>query len=176
MQPSAWLAETKIRDFLIEALNGIVTVKALGTEQQILRRFERLSEHAAGCTYDIVRLADDAQSFGSMVSTLTQIATATIGAILAINGQISIGVVACSTMLAGRVIQPLLRLVSAWNEIQGVMVARRSQSQSSICRSSDPSALHPAIRASPARLVFDDVWFRPCRGQRAGPRRSESGS
>ena len=39
----------------------------------------------------------------SLVSTLTQIATATIGAILAINGQISIGVVACSTMLAGRV-------------------------------------------------------------------------
>ena len=44
------VAEAKIRDFLIEALNGIVTVKALGTEQQILRRFERLSEQAAGCT------------------------------------------------------------------------------------------------------------------------------
>ena len=117
------VAETKIRDFLIEAMNGIVTVKALGTEQQILRRFERLSEQAARCTYNVVRLADDAQSFGSMVSILTQIATATIGAILAINGEISIGVVACSTMLAGRVIQPLLRLVSAWNEIQGVMVA-----------------------------------------------------
>ena len=128
------VAEAKIRDFLVEALNGIVTVKALGTEQQILRRFERLSEQAAGCTYSIVRLADDAQSFGSMVSILTQIATATIGAILAINGQISIGVVACSTMLAGRVIQPLLRLVAAWNEIQGVMVARRWQSRSSICR------------------------------------------
>ena len=117
------VAEAKIRDFLIEALNGIVTVKALGTEQQILRRFERLSEQAAGSTHDVVRLADDAQSFGSMVSILTQIATATIGAVLAINGEISIGVVACSTMLAGRVIQPLLRLVSAWNEIQGVIVA-----------------------------------------------------
>ena len=45
-----FIAETKLRDFLIEALNGIVTVKALGTEQQILRRFERLSEHAAHCT------------------------------------------------------------------------------------------------------------------------------
>ena len=117
------VAETKVRDFLVEALNDIVTVKALGTEQQFQRRFERLSEQAAGCTYRIVRLVDDSQSFAALVSTLTQIATATIGAILAINGQISIGVVACSTMLAGRVIQPLLRVVSAWNEIQGAMVA-----------------------------------------------------
>ena len=116
-------AEAKIRDFLIETLNGVVTVKALGTEQQILRRFERLSEQAARSTHDVVRLADDAQNFGSMVSIFTQIATATVGATLAINGQISIGVVACSTMLAGRIIQPLLRLASAWNEIQNVIVA-----------------------------------------------------
>ena len=117
------LAETKIRDFLIETLNGIVTVKALGTEQQILRRFERLSEQAAGSTHDVVRLTDDAQSFGSMISIFTQIATATVGATLAVNGHVSVGVIACSTMLAGRIIQPLLRLASAWNEIQGVIVA-----------------------------------------------------
>jgi ABC-type bacteriocin/lantibiotic exporter with double-glycine peptidase domain len=36
--------QAMIRDFLVEVLNGIVTVKALGTEQQILRRFERLSD------------------------------------------------------------------------------------------------------------------------------------
>jgi ATP-binding cassette, subfamily C, bacterial LapB len=154
------VAETKIRDFLVEALNGIVTVKALGTEQQILRRFERLSEHAARCTYSIVRLADDAQSFGSMVSILTQMATATIGAILAINGQISIGVVACSTMLAGRVIQPLLRLVSAWNEIQGVMVAEEIAKPIFDL----PKSEHPAARShtrvhQAARVVFDNVCF-----------------
>jgi ABC-type bacteriocin/lantibiotic exporter with double-glycine peptidase domain len=59
------VAETKVRDFLVEALNDIVTVKALGTEQQILRRFERLSEQAAGCTYRVVRLVDDAQLCGT---------------------------------------------------------------------------------------------------------------
>jgi ABC-type bacteriocin/lantibiotic exporter with double-glycine peptidase domain len=116
------VAETKVRDFLVEALNDIVTVKALGTEQQILRRFERLYEQSAGYTYRTVRLIDDAQSLASLVSILTQVATATVGAILAINGQISIGVAACSTMLAGRN-STLLRVVTAWNEIQGAMVA-----------------------------------------------------
>ena len=42
------IAEAKIRDFLVEALNGIVTVKAVAMEQQVLRRFERLAEQASG--------------------------------------------------------------------------------------------------------------------------------
>src|SRR5262245_9730243 len=66
------ITETNVRDFLVEALNDIATVKALGAEQQFQRRFERLSEQAAGCTYRMVRLVDDSQSFASLVSTLTQ--------------------------------------------------------------------------------------------------------
>jgi ATP-binding cassette subfamily C protein LapB len=158
--------EAKIRDFLIEALNGIVTVKALGTEQQILRRFERLSEQAAGCTRDVVRLADDAQSFGSMISIFTQIATSTVGAILAVNGDISIGVVACSTMLAGRVIQPLLRLVAAWNEIQGVIVSEAiAKPIFDLPTSNNLSIPSPEANRSPARLVFENVSF--AHGQKA---------
>jgi ATP-binding cassette, subfamily C, bacterial LapB len=62
------VAETGVRDFLVETLNDIATVKALGTEQQFQRRFERLSEQAAGCTYRMVRLVDDGQSFAALVS------------------------------------------------------------------------------------------------------------
>lgn len=155
------VAETRIRDFMIETLNGIVTVKALGTEQQILRRFERLQEHAAGSTHDVVRLADEAQSFGSMVSIFTQIATATIGAVLAVNGSISVGVVACSTMLAGRVIQPLLRLVAAWNEIQGVIVSEEIAKPIFDLPEGDRliAPIADGGARSPASVRFDNVRF-----------------
>jgi ATP-binding cassette subfamily C protein LapB len=152
-------AEAKIRDFLIEALNGIVTAKALGMEQQILRRFERLSEQAAGCTYNVVRLADNAQSYGSIVSVLTQMATATTGAVLVIGGQISIGVVACGTMLAGRIIQPLLRLVAAWNEIQSVMVATETAKPIFELPAARRTAADDERLKQPVRLVFDHVTF-----------------
>ncbi len=153
-------AEARIRDFLIEVMNGIVTVKALGAEQQILRRFERLSQQAAAHTHAVVRLSDDAQSMASMMSTLTQIATATMGAILAVQGVISIGVVACSTLLAGRVIQPLLRLVSAWNEIQGVMVAEEmAKPVFHLPRRNRLKAQEPQVLGEPARLSFDGVVF-----------------
>lgn len=153
-------AEAKSRDFLMEALNGIVTAKALGMEQQILRRFERLAEQTAGCTYNVVRLADYAQSYGSMVSVLTQIATATTGAALVINGQLSVGVVACATMLAGRIMQPLLRLVAAWNEIQGVLAAKETAKY--VFELPDARRQAPAISERPklpARLIFDNVTF-----------------
>jgi ATP-binding cassette subfamily C protein LapB len=154
------VAEARMRDFMIETLNGIVTVKALGTEQQILRRFERLAEHAAGSTYGVVRLADDLQSLGSMVSIVAQMATATLAAVLAINGTISVGVVACSTMLAGRMIQPLLRLVSAWNEIQGLFVSKQiAQPIFELPDSTPLTVPDTAGEWSPVRLVFDKVRF-----------------
>jgi ATP-binding cassette subfamily C protein LapB len=152
-------AEARIRDFLIEVMGGIATVRALGAEQQILRRFERLSQQAAAHTNHVVRLTDDAQSFASMIAILTQIATSTIGAVLAVRGEISVGVVACSTMLAGRVIQPLLRLVSAWNEIQGVVVAEEiARPIFNLPKADRLGVSVPQGEQHPARLVFEDVW------------------
>jgi ATP-binding cassette subfamily C protein LapB len=149
-----------MRDFLMEVMHGIVTIRALGAEQQILRRFERLSEQAAAHTRTVVRLADDAQSFSSSVSTLTQIGTATAGAVLAVRGEMSLGVVASSTMLASRVIQPLLRLVSAWNEIQAVMVAEEMMKPILALPARHHDRGEAGIRESgPLALTFDDVWF-----------------
>jgi ATP-binding cassette subfamily C protein LapB len=153
-------AEARMRDFLMEVMHGIVTIRALGAEQQILRRFERLSEQAAAHTRTVVRLADDAQSFSSSVSTLTQIGTATAGAVLAVRGEMSLGVVASSTMLASRVIQPLLRLVSAWNEIQAVMVAEEMMKPILALPARHHDRGEAGIRESgPLALTFDDVWF-----------------
>jgi ATP-binding cassette subfamily C protein LapB len=154
-------AEAKVRDFLVEALGGIVTVKAFAMEQQILRRFERLAEQASGYTYNLVRLSDDAQSLGSLVSTLTQLTTLTVGALLAIHGDITIGALACCTMLSGRVMQPLMRLVAAWNEIHAVMVA--SETAHPIFelpkrRGSKPLSTAAPLR--PAQVTFDKLTFR----------------
>lgn len=154
------IAEAKLRDFLAESLNGIVTVKALAMEPQVLRRFERLAEQAFGSTYHLVRLSDDAQSFGTMVSTFTQMTTATVGAILAINGELSIGALACCTMLAGRVIQPLLRLVAAWNEIQADLVANDTAKPIFGLPKNTRIDWHSrALPQQPAMVTFDNVTF-----------------
>ncbi|WP_195930480.1 peptidase domain-containing ABC transporter [Hyphomicrobium album] len=151
-------SEAKTRDFLHETLSGIVDVKALAMEQQVLRRFERLEEAASGHSYNVHLLSDNAVSLASLASTTTQLATVTLGALLTINGDITIGALACCTMLSGRVMQPLGRLVSSWNEIHSVIVAEETARPIYELPRNDRPA--PAInRALPARVVFEDVSF-----------------
>jgi ATP-binding cassette, subfamily C, bacterial LapB len=114
--------DMKTRDFLIEAINGLPTIKAGAMENQMQRRFERLQETLAGHSFTSMRLAEETQAFGNLLSGLTQMMTVTVGAVLVINGTLSIGALACCVLLAGRAVQPLLRCVAVWNELQSVIV------------------------------------------------------
>ncbi|MDO9382683.1 MAG: ATP-binding cassette domain-containing protein [Hyphomicrobiaceae bacterium] len=114
--------DMKIRDFLTETLVGLTTVKANAMEPQMLRRFERLQETLADRSARIVRLSEEAQAFAGLLSNLTQMVTVTVGAVFVINGELSVGTLACCVMLSGRAVQPLLRCVAVWNELQAVVV------------------------------------------------------
>ena len=116
------LEDMKTRDFLIEAINGLPTIKASAMESQMQRRFERLHETLAAQSFTSIRLAEETQAFGNLLSSLTQMMTVTVGAAFVINGTLSIGALACCVMLAGRAVQPLLRCVAVWNELQSVIV------------------------------------------------------
>ena len=116
------MEDMKTRDFLIEAINGLPTIKAGAMESQMQRRFERLQETLATHSFTSIRLAEETQAFGNLLSGLTQMMTVTVGAVLVIDGMLSIGALACCVMLAGRAVQPLLRCVAVWNELQSVIV------------------------------------------------------
>jgi ATP-binding cassette, subfamily C, bacterial LapB len=114
--------DMKTRDFLVEALNGLPTIKASAMENQMQRRFERLQETVAAHSFSSIKLAEETQAFTGLLSNLTQMITVTVGAAFVINGEMSVGALACCVMLAGRAVQPLLRCVAVWNELQSVMV------------------------------------------------------
>ncbi len=114
--------DMKVRDFLIETLTGLTTIKAAAMEAQMLRRFERLQEGLAERCARIVRLSEEAQAFAGLLSNLTQMFTVTIGAYFVMAGSMSVGTLACCVMLAGRAVQPLLRSIAVWNELQTVVV------------------------------------------------------
>jgi ATP-binding cassette subfamily C protein LapB len=53
------------------------------------------------------------------------ITVVTAGAFLAIEGQMSIGSLACCTLLATRTTQPVLRAISAWSQLQNASLAQQ---------------------------------------------------
>ena len=104
------IEDMKTRDFLIEAINGLPTIKASAMESQMQRRFEMLQETLAAHSNRSIRLAEETQAFGNLLSSLTQMITVTAGAVFVIQGTLSIGALAACVMLAGRAVQPPLAL------------------------------------------------------------------
>ncbi len=109
--------------FIIEVIGGMLTVKALAMEPQLLRRYERLQESGATTTYRVTYLSNLGQSVGALFSNLTMVAVATAGATQIIAGELTIGGLAACTLLAGRTVQPLLRALGLWTQFQSIALA-----------------------------------------------------
>lgn len=145
--------------FIIEVLRGIHTVKGLGMEAPMLRRYERLQEAAALATYDMAFLSDMARSMGVLFANVTLVAVASVGALFVINGELSIGGLAACTLLAGRIVQPMLRAASLATEIERVAVARDRIAE--LFRT--PLEMHGAGSGNPnfaGAIEFRNVSFR----------------
>jgi ATP-binding cassette subfamily C protein LapB len=153
------IEDMKTRDFLIEAINGLPTIKASAMESQMQRRFERLQETLATHSFTSIRLAEETQAFGNLLSGLTQMMTVTVGAVFVIAGTLSIGALACCVMLAGRAVQPLLRCVSVWNELQSVIVGLE-KSGPLLKLPRVPERSQPAWTKGPMDIRLAGVSFR----------------
>ncbi len=159
------IEDMKTRDFLIEAINGLPTIKASAMESQMQRRFERLQQTLATHSFTSIRLAEETQAFSNLLSGLTQMMTVTVGAVFVIAGTLSIGALACCVMLAGRAVQPLLRCVAVWNELQSVIVGlEKAGPLLKLPRVQERS--HPAWTKGPMDIRFAGVSFRHDQGSR----------
>ncbi len=111
--------------FMIEILSGITTVKALTMERQMMRRYERLMDGAAAAAHRVAYISAVSQSLGGLFSNLTVVALAAYGSLMVLDGVITVGQLAASTLLAGRMMQPLLRAMGIWTNFQSIRVARK---------------------------------------------------
>jgi len=110
--------------FVIEVLTGITTVKALTMERQIMRRYERLMDGAASAAHDVTFLSGASQSLGGLFSNLAIVAVVSYGSLMVLDGEITTGQLVASSLLAGRVMQPLLRAMGIWTHFQSIRVAK----------------------------------------------------
>lgn len=119
-----WEFDDRRYSFIVETLNGIPAIKSMAMEPQIQRRYERLLRTGASATYRTIELGGIAQSFGAVFAGVTMVSVVSVGALLVIDGVLSMGSLAACTLLSGRTIQPLLKGLSLWTQLQSVDVAR----------------------------------------------------
>jgi ATP-binding cassette subfamily C protein LapB len=115
--------EDRRHAFVIEVLTGVHTVKALGMEALMNRRYERLLGRNAETTHRALRLGSRANEAGALTAQLTIVVVAVVGATLVMDGSLTVGGLVACTFLAGRALQPMMRGLGLWAQLQNLKVA-----------------------------------------------------
>lgn len=105
-------------DFIIEALKSVQTIKSMAMEPLMMRRFERLQAASSVVIRRLVGLTNETQNFSALYAAMSAATIVFIGALLVLNGRLTIGGLACCMLLSSQLLQPLLRSLAAWNESQ----------------------------------------------------------
>jgi ATP-binding cassette subfamily C protein LapB len=116
-------------NFIIEVLSGIHTIKAMAMEAPMMRRYERLLESCTKGDHRTAMSSAAALNTGAFFSELTMVAVVGFGAMLALDGRLTVGGLAACTLLAGRSLQPLQRAMGIWTRFQSIRLARRRVKQ-----------------------------------------------
>lgn len=149
------------QSFLVEAISGIQTVKAMAVEPPLLRKWEEQLAGYVRASFRATSLITVAGHVATGVQKITMVAVLWVGAYRVIGGELSIGQLIAFTMISAQVTGPLLRLVNLWQEFQQVGI--------SVQRLGDVLNTQPEPSYSPGRttlpevaggVVFEGVTFR----------------
>ncbi|MBN1378178.1 MAG: type I secretion system permease/ATPase [Gammaproteobacteria bacterium] len=147
--------------FLIEAINGIETVKAGAVEPQNQRRWEEQLAAYVKAGFRTTNLGNIANQSTSFISKLTVLLILWVGAHKVMAGDLSVGQLIAFNMIAGRVSGPILRLAQLWQDFQQ---ARISVERLGDILNSQPEPAHNPGRGSlpklEGRIEFEKVTFR----------------
>ncbi len=151
------------QSYLVEAVNGVQTIKSFAIEPKVQQKWEGLLADYTVANFNTTILGSVAGTIAQFIERIFDILILYFGAKLVIEGVLTVGQMVAFRMLSSRVSQPVMRLVQMWQDFQ--------QTSLSIKRLGDifNSKPEPSINSVTSRLpkikgniVFDKVSFRYC--------------
>jgi len=106
------------QSFLVEYITGINTVKSLAIEPQMNQKWENLLSQYVKATFSTMKLTNVAGNTAQYIQKMSSLAVLWFGAQQVMEGKLTVGQLIAFQMLAGKVIDPILRLVNAWQDYQ----------------------------------------------------------
>ena len=153
--------DARKQDFIIEVLGSIQTVKANAMEPLIMRRFERLQSAASVVTRRMIALTGDARTYNNAYAALSTVTIVGAGAVLVLNGRLTLGALACCMLLSSQLLQPLMRSLASWNDIK--LAQHRRERVAAIFRDCEarplPASRFPA-RFAPKKVSLNNLTIR----------------
>lgn len=150
------------QSFLIEAVTGMQTIKAMALEPILYRKWENVLARYVTASFRTELLAGTGGAIGQIIQKSANLAILWVGALLVMDNALTVGQLIAFQMISGRVINPVLRLVQLWQSFQqvGLSVERlgdimntRAEPTSSAGKSSLP-AIQGAVRMESVRFRY----------------------
>jgi subfamily B ATP-binding cassette protein HlyB/CyaB len=146
--------------FLVEAINGIDTLKAMAVEPQMMRRWENQQAAYVTAGFRTATLGTIAHQGVDFIGKLVTVGTIWIGARLVIAGDLTVGQLIAFNMLAGRVAMPVMRLAQLWTDFQQTGISVQRLGDILNARTEVASANRSTLPPLTGRIEIDQVVFR----------------
>jgi subfamily B ATP-binding cassette protein HlyB/CyaB len=148
------------QSFLVEAVSGVETVKAMALEPMMQRRWEEQLAAYVSAAFRVITLGTVASQTAAMINKITVVAILFFGAGLVINNKLTVGELVAFNMIASQLAAPVLRIAQLWQEFQQVRLSV-DRVGDILNTTPEPGAAGqanlPAIRGD---IRFENVSFR----------------
>ena len=153
---------------LVETLNGLETIKALGAGALLRKRWQEAVAHQSQVGLKSRFLAQLATNVAALSQQAVQVAVVTVGALLMTEGQLGMGAIIACTILSGRAVAPMAQVTQLLTRINQTR-ASTSRARSSFATSASPTQARPSrrCRTCPSRSRRASAWPSSARSARA---------
>lgn len=111
------------QSLLVEALNGVQTIKAQNAENTVRWRWQRSYSSFMSESFRTLLIGISTGTTGNFLSQLSSLITLWVGAYLVIQGDLTIGQLIAFRIISGYVVGPLINLATSWQTFQGVALS-----------------------------------------------------
>ena len=113
----------ELESHTIESLTGLRTIRTLGVERYIRATWENLFARATNAYFRTLVYGIASGLASQIVNVAGTVAVLFYGATLVLQGQLTIGGLVAFTLLVQGVMQPITKLVGAWDQLQETLNA-----------------------------------------------------
>jgi len=157
-----WATGAESNAFLVEAVNGVHTLKSLAIEPQFNHRWEQLLAKSVSAGFRQATLNIGIGSITGLIQMISSMSILWYGGHLVMNGNMTIGQLVAFQMLSGQANAPLMRLAGIWQSFQqaGMSMLRLGDILGTAPEPVQRSAQHHPSGKLQGGIVFENVVFR----------------
>lgn len=146
---------------LVESLNGIEAVRAVGAEARMQTNWERSVAATARSGEDVHFWSSLALTASNTAQQLTSLFMVIVGVFLVLDGKLTVGALVAATMLAGRVLAPISGIAAVITRATQTMTSLKAIDRiMNLERERPADRTYVARKIARGQVAFENVTFK----------------